>query len=225
MTVLFEKEMENLKKLILTEGSLVEEAIARAIQAFLNRDVEQAQAVIRDDNKLDRMEIDVEEECLKILALHHPVANDLRFVVAVLKINNDLERMGDLAANIAKRADSIARNEPIRLEFDFPGMAVKAQSMVRRSIDALVARDAALARQVCIDDDELDVMRRSLHRIVPARVEQKPEAADLLIEYLAIARHLERLGDMATNVAEDVIYMAEGEIIRHRLHESAPPPR
>lgn len=225
MTVLFEKELENLKKLILTEGSLVEEAIARAIQAFLNRDVEQAQAVIRDDKKLDRMEIDVEEECLKILALHHPVANDLRFVVAVLKINNDLERMGDLAANIAKRADFIARNEPIRLDFNFPGMAAKAQSMVRRSIDALIGRDAALARQVCVDDDELDVMRHSLHQIVPARVEQKPEAADLLIEYLAIARHLERLGDMATNIAEDVIYMAEGEIIRHRLRESAPPPQ
>lgn len=216
MTVFLTKELEALKKMILSEGARVEEAIARAIRAFLERNFEQAEAVIQADAAIDRMEIEVEEECLNILALYQPVANDLRFVVAVLKINNDLERMGDIAANIAKRAARIATRARMDMDFDFAEMAAKAQSMVRRSIDALVNRDVALARQVCADDDELDAMRHDLHERAPHRMEQTPEQADVLLQYLAVARHLERLGDMATNVAEDVIYMVEGEIIRHQ---------
>jgi len=223
MTVVFENEMVTLKKLILAEGALVEKAIYRGIKALLERDNNLAETVIRADLEIDRMEIEVEEECLRILALHHPVAADLRFVVAVLKINNDLERMGDLAANIAKRAYFLSARAPIEVELDFPGMAAKAQSMVKRSIDALVNRNADLARQVCADDDELDAFRREAHRSIPSEIGVIPDQADCYLEYLSVTRHLERLGDMATNVAEDVIYMVEGDIIRHQFKLSQEP--
>lgn len=213
------RQIEQLKKRILYVGSMVEDAIANAITALINRDEVVARRVIAEDDEIDRMEVDVEEECLKILALYQPVAGDLRFVVAVLKINNDLERMGDLAKNIAKRVLSVARSEPIDLPVDFRPLAIKAQQMVKQSLDALVNADPTLAHRVRQADDELDALRRSIHKSILASIREHPERTETLSKLDSVAKHLERLGDMATNVAEDVIYMVEGEIVRHREEE------
>src|SRR4029079_7240719 len=150
------RQIDGLKQKILFVGTLVEEAIAKAISALINRDLNLANVVIEADSEIDRMEVDVEEECLKILALYQPVAADLRFVVAVLKINNDLERMGDLARNIAKRVAFLASHERIDLPGEFRVMASKAQSMVKQSLDALVNSDTTLARKIRDEDDEVD---------------------------------------------------------------------
>lgn len=214
------RQIEALKQKFLFVGTLVEEAIAKAISALVNRDLALANAVIEADEEIDRMEVDVEEEVLKILALYQPVAADLRFVVAVLKINNDLERMGDLAKNIAKRAVFLSKCERVDLPLDFRGMATRAQSMVKMSLDALVTSDATLAQRVRDSDDDVDVMRAMIEKEIEKQIAAHPDRADCLLRLSSVARHLERIADMATNVAEDVIYMVEGEIVRHRTSET-----
>ncbi len=209
------RQIDGLKQKILFVGTLVEEAIAKAISALSSRDRNLANAVIEADAEIDRMEVDVEEEVLKILALYQPVAADLRFVVAVLKINNDLERMGDLAKNVAKRVVFLANCDRFDLPVDFRGMAMLAQSMVKRSLDALVNSDPALAQKVRESDDEVDVMRRVIENQIEEQIATHPERTDCLLRLASVARHLERIADMATNIAEDVIYMVEGEIVRH----------
>jgi phosphate transport system protein len=210
-----QRQIDQLKQKILFVGSMVESAIANAVSALVERDENLAGKVLEEDAEIDRMEVDVEEDCLKILALYQPVAVDLRFVVAVLKINNDLERMGDLAKNIAKRVLYLARVDRVDVPVDFRAMAVRAQDMVKRSLDALVTADSSLAHRVRQDDDELDGMRRMIHEKIRAAVRQHPEQTETLLKLYSVAKHLERLGDMATNVAEDVIYMVEGDIVRH----------
>jgi phosphate transport system protein len=219
MTKHIHRQIDALKQKILYVGTLVEEAIANAISALINRDAVMAQKVIANDAVIDRMEVEVEEECLKILALYQPVANDLRFVVATLKINNDLERMGDLAKNIAKRTSYLAGAESMEVPVDFRGMAMQAQNMVKQSLDALVNADAALARQVRDEDDEVDESRQRIRQQVLAAIRRNPERTEYLLKFNSVSKHLERLADMATNVAEDVIYMVEGEIVRHQAKE------
>jgi phosphate transport system protein len=213
------RQIDNLKQKILYVGTLVEEAIANAISALINRDAALADKIIFNDSVIDRMEVEVEEECLKILALYQPVANDLRFVVATLKINNDLERMGDLAKNVAKRVAFIARAEPIDITIDFRAMANQAQNMVKQSLDALVGGDALLARQVRQEDDEVDKSRQRIRRQVLEGIRRMPERTEFLLKLNSVSKHLERIADMATNIAEDVIYMVEGEIVRHQASE------
>ncbi len=213
------RQIDNLKQRILYVGTLVEEAIANAISALINRDAALADKIIANDAVIDRMEVEVEEECLKILALYQPVANDLRFVVATLKINNDLERMGDLAKNVAKRVAFIARAEPLDVTIDFRGMATQSQQMVKQSLDALVSGDANLARQVRIEDDEVDKSRQRIRRQVLEGIRRMPERTEFLLKLNSVSKHLERIADMATNIAEDVIYMVEGEIVRHQASE------
>jgi phosphate transport system protein len=215
MSVHLRRELEELKRKLVSFGTRVEEALAKSVRAVTRRDTELAQVVAGGDDELDRTELDIEEECLKVLALYQPVAADLRFVVAVLKMNNDLERAGDLAANIAKRAVQLADHPEVPIPFDFDPMARQALSMVKRALDALVNGDAALARQVCADDDMLDEMRRKAQNAILAEIRKAPERAELLIAVMSVYRHLERIGDMATNVAEDVVYMIEGAIFRH----------
>jgi len=210
-----QRQIESLKQQILFVGTLVEEAIAKAISAMINRDRALARTVIEQDDEIDRMEVDVEEEVLKILALYQPVAADLRFVVAVLKINNDLERMGDLAKNIAKRVVFLTGCERIDLPADFRGMAAKAQSMVKQSLDALVNSDTMLARKIRDADDEVDALRRSIQDQIEKQIGLHPERTECLLRLTSVCRHLERLADMACNVAEDVIYMVDGDIVRH----------
>jgi phosphate transport system protein len=221
MAVHLHREIERLKKNILTLGAVVEESVRKAVRAIKTRDAALAQGVIEDDIKIDQMEVEVEEECLKILALYQPVAIDLRFIVAVLKINSDLERIGDLAVNIAERAIFLATWNQDRFVslLDFDEMARKTQSMLKGSLDALVNADTALARQVCLDDDEVDAINREMYIQVEEGIRANPEQMECLIHLLSISRHLERIADHATNIAEDVIYMIEGEIVRHRTED------
>ncbi len=211
-----QREIEKLKKHILALSALIEESLHKAIKSLLERDEKLAQQVIKGDKDIDQMEIDVEEECLKILALHQPVAIDLRFIVAILKINNDLERIGDLAVNIAERVVFLSTKEPVTITFDFPRMVEIAKSMLKQSIDALVNMDTVLAEQVCASDDEIDSLNREMYRQIQDAIRKYPERMECLIHLLAVSRHLERIADHATNIAEDVIYMVEGEIIRHK---------
>jgi phosphate transport system protein len=211
-----ERELEKLKRRIISLGAKVEERLRMAIKAIETRDSNLANQVIKADHEIDEMEVDIEEECLKVLALHQPVAIDLRFIIAVIKINNDLERIGDLAVNIAERAAFLASQRKLDILFDFPGMAEKAQSMVKRSLDALVNMDSRLAWEVCASDDEVDAMNRAMFIQVQNGIRKNTNRMECLIHLLSASRHLERVADHATNIAQDVVYMIEGEIVRHR---------
>jgi phosphate transport system protein len=189
------------------------------VNSIDRRDVALAREVIDSDTEIDHTEISVEEECLKILALHQPVAIDLRFVVSCLKINSDLERIGDLAVNIAERSLFLIRSVRVDIPFDFVGMADKAQSMLKGALDALVNFDPDLARKVCAMDDEVDEINRQMYDLVKDAIRREPESLDSLIHLLSVSRHLERIGDHATNIAEDVIYMLTGEIVRHKSED------
>jgi phosphate transport system protein len=171
---------------------------------------------MESDDQIDDLEVDLEEECLKILALHQPVANDLRFIIAVLKINNDLERIGDLAGNIAERTIALAdEKERIVAPTHFPAMVAGVEEMLKKSLDALVNLDLRLAAQVCRMDDQIDKLHAQTYSLVKQEVRSHPDQLDSLLHYLTISRHLERIADLATNLAEDVIYMIEGDIVRH----------
>ena len=219
MTRHIERQIEHLKERILRVGTLVEEAISRSISAVINRDVPLAQRVMASDEAIDRMEVEVEEECLKILALYQPVAADLRFVVAVLKINNDLERMGDLAKNIAKRVAQLEDAGPLDLPPEIRTMAALAEEMVRECLAAVVDGDPVLARRVREQDDAVDAQRQRVRKRLLEGIKAGPDRVEALLRLNSITKHIERIADMATNVAEDVIYMVEGEIVRHRTDE------
>jgi phosphate transport system protein len=214
-----QKEVENLKSKLLELCAAVEKSLSLAVQSVKDRDAALARGVIDDDVHIDQMEVDVEEECLKILALHQPVAIDLRFIVTALKINNDLERIGDLAVNIAERSEFLASREPITVPFDFEAMAEKTQWMVTESLDSLVDMDCKRAHHVCAADDEVDAFNRKMYKQVEASIVAHPSWARGLLHLLSISRHLERIADHATNIAEDVIYMVEGKIVRHRAED------
>lgn len=219
MTIHFQREMKLLKQKLLTVGAMTEESVKRAVKAVTERDRMLAQQVIEHDEDIDNMEVEVEEDCLKILALHQPVAADLRLVVACLKINNDLERIGDLASNVAERAISLADQPVIDVPFDLHRMDMLVQRMVRDALDALVNLDDDLARQVCADDDAVDALNRQAYSNVRTQILEDPARLNVLVHYMGVSRHMERIADHATNIAEDVIYMIEGEIVRHRTDE------
>lgn len=216
MTRHLDREIEKLKKHILTLAALVEQCVAQAVKSVSERDEELAHKVIDTDEEIDQLEVDTEEDCLKILALYQPVAIDLRFVVSVLKINNDLERVGDLAVNIAERTLAIASRDPIQQPYDLTEMAAKTQTMFRHSLDALMNMDTRLAHQVGACDDEVDMINRQMFTLIQDAIKRNPEQVQLLINYLSVSRNLERIADYATNIAEDVIYMIDGTIIRHK---------
>lgn len=209
------REVDRLKRKLLALSAYVEESVQRAVKSVSERDEKLGQRVIDTDFEIDEMEVDVEEDCLKILALHQPVAIDLRFIIAVLKINNDLERIGDLAVNIAERAVSLSKRDKINSPFDFQTMAERVQKMLQKALDALVNADAKLAREVLVSDDEIDEMNRQMYDSIKMGIRKDPENVDTLIQVLAISRNLERIADHTSNIAEDVIYMVDGDIIRH----------
>lgn len=217
-----QREIEGLKKKILTLSAIVEKSVREAVKAVSERDAAKAVRVIEADHEIDRIEVDVEEECLKILALHQPVAIDLRFLVAVLKINNDLERIGDLAVNIAERAKVLARQGAGPAPFDINTMTEKTQWMLRKSLDALVNMDSAAACEVFREDDAVDNILSAAFEMAKEIIQRDPATVDTAINHLSIARHIERIADLATNIAEDVIYMVEGDIVRHGKHVSYP---
>jgi len=214
-----ETEIVKLKKEILAIGAVVEESLHKAVKALEERDEKLAKTVIDNDVEIDRMEVDMEEECLKVLALYQPVASDLRLIVSILKINSDLERIGDLAVNIAERAAFLSTQEKINLPLDFPLMVEKTKTMLRKSLDALVEGNSSLAHEVCVADDEVDAINRHMYAQIQQAIKEHPEQVERLIHLLSTSRHLERVADHATNVAEDVIYMIEGEIVRHRAED------
>ncbi len=217
MSIHLQKEIEKLKKLIIAEGTVVEESVSMAVASIERRDTDLARKVIEMDEEIDHLEVNLEEEGLKILALYQPVAIDLRFIVAVLKINNELERIGDLSVNIAERALFLSSQPPIDIPFDFETMAGNVRKMLTQSLDALVTMDTALAKHVCESDDRVDEINREMYAQVKKGILQRPERLECLIHFLLVSRHLERIADLATNIAEDVIYMIDGKIVRHQV--------
>jgi phosphate transport system protein len=215
MSIHLQREIEKLKKHLLSLCAVVEDQVQMAVEAFLERDESSALHVQRRDAEVDQREVEVEEDCLKMLALYQPVANDLRLIVAVLKINNDLEQIGDLAVNIARKAAATAET-PLDVSFDISGMWEKVQAMLRDSLDALVSMNVELAEAVYVRDDEVDGMKREMRAKIEATSRRQPELLGRLLKFLAVARNLERIADYSVNIAEDVIYMVNGTIVRHR---------
>ncbi len=215
MTLHLERELTSLKKQIVTLGTIVEESLFDASKAVSERNTFLAKKVIDGDSTINNKEVEIEEECLKVLALHQPVAIDLRFIVATLKINNDLERIGDLAANIAARAMKLTKLPSTEMIFDIDRMTETTQSMLKQSLDALVEMNLELARGVLPLDDEVDDMNRKNYKLGQEKIKASPEYTSQILAMLSVSRNLERIGDLATNIAEDIIYMISGDIVRH----------
>lgn len=214
--MLLHKEIQRLKQHLLTLGTIVEDRVTSAVKAVDKRDLELAARVIDGDEEIDAMEVDLEEECLKVLALHQPVAIDLRVIIAVLKINSDLERIGDLAVDIAERGKYFATHREIEFPFDFPAMSGKVHKMLQNSLDALVNLDVELAKTVCAADDVVDDLHRNMYQQIEDAIKIQPHYTEQLLNYMSVSRYLERIADHATNIAEDVMYLASGDIVRHK---------
>jgi len=213
------REIAVLKKEILALGAAAEEILYKAMKSLEERDRVLAEKVMKEDADIDQMEVEIEEDCLKVLALHQPVAGDLRLIIAILKINNDLERVGDLAVNIAERAAFLATREKVEIPPDFMKMSELSRDMLKKSLDSLVMEDSALAHKVCGMDDVVDAINREMYIFIQNEIKKDPSKMEALIHLLSVSRHLERVADLATNVAEDVIYMIDGEIVRHKVED------
>ncbi|NCQ34932.1 phosphate signaling complex protein PhoU [bacterium] len=220
MKIHLQKEIDQLKKRLFHLSSLVEENLEQAIRAVVQGDRDLARTVRKGDHEIDLLEVAVEEDCLKILALHQPVAVDLRFLIAVLKMNNDLERIGDLAVNIA-RGKGCHRGRPLppALGEAFRELGLLARTMLRDSLDALMNLDAAKAHSILVADDEVDAKYHELSHKLSGSIADDPEEAETMVCWLLAAKSVERVADLATNIAEDTIYTIEGKIIRHRSTE------
>jgi phosphate transport system protein len=213
----FHEELEALKQTLLAMGGLVEDQIRRAMRALLERDDVIAQEVIDRDRQVNTYDIEVDEQCVNLLALHQPAAGDLRFITTAMKIVTDLERIGDQAVNIAQRALELNREPQLKPYIDLPRMADRAQRMVKESLDAFVARDTALARQVCGEDAEVDALKEQIFRELLTYMMEDPRTVSRAIRVILISRFMERVADHATNIAEMVIYLVEGKMVRHTL--------
>ena len=211
----FQRELDRIKKMILSMGAMVEERFNNMVTAIESFDMDIAEQIIKSDYEIDEMDVEIEEECLKIIALHQPVAVDLRFLAAVLKINKELERIGDEAVNVAQRIQTITKKRKTDFVFDYSLMAEKAQAMLKMSLDALVNLDVDGALKVLTMDDRVDEIKNDAYRLIKDAIRNTPDHVEYLINLLLISRHLERMADHATNIAEEVIYMVEGEIVRH----------
>ena len=221
MRVHLQREVEKLKRQILALSAEVEDSVRAAVRAVEERDATLAQSVINRETATNTMEVDVEEECLKILALHQPVATDLRYIIAVLKINHDLERIGDLAVHIAERGLFLCGQPQIEGPLRLGEMADKAQVMLKRVLDAFVNLSDKAAWNVCAADHEVDDLNREIFQYIKEAVRKNPDSFEIMLQVLHIARHLERIADHVTNIAEDLIYMIEGRIVRHAPEVSA----
>tara|TARA_B100001057_G_scaffold76937_1_gene71691 strand:- start:2655 stop:3311 length:657 start_codon:yes stop_codon:yes gene_type:complete len=216
MSLHLHRDLDKLKKEMLRLGNMVELAINNAFLALNNRDSSYVEEVLTNEEQINEMEVQIEEECLKILALHQPVAVDLRFLVVVLKVNNDLERMGDIAKNIAERAKDLMESDVIPdLSQPMQGLPDLVRTMVRSSLDSLVKLDDQLARKIIEMDDQVDQINRDMYAIVKSLVAEQPAVAGSAINLLSCSRNMERIGDLATNIAEDVIFVVDGKVVRH----------
>ena len=207
-----EEELKATKEKILRMGALVEEQIRNAIKSLMERDSNLARRVIADDHRVNALDVEVDEDCLHFIALHQPMAKDLRFITTAMKIATELERMSDLAENISERAIELNEEPHSQLNMDIPRMAGHAQRMVKEALDAFVNQDAKLARKVCADDDFIDDL---MHHVFRDMLTKDPNTISRAVRMTFIAKYLERIADHATNVAELVVYLVEGKIIRH----------
>jgi len=215
MNIQLQKEIEKLNRQILALSAKVENDLRLAVRAADNQDEKLAQEVVNREALTNTMEVNVEEECLKILALHQPVASDLRYIVAVLKINQDLERIGDLAVHIAERAVFLCSQPRVAIPVRLEQMATMTEELLKKVLDAFVNLDENAAREVCAADNDVDNMNQEIFQQVKEAIIKNPQMFEPLLQIMHIARHLERIADHATNIAEDLIYLIEGRIVRH----------
>ena len=211
----FQEELERLKARLLEMGGLAEEQVRLAVQGLVQRDRALIARVLTSDHPINSLHIEIDSRCFTLIALHQPMAVDLRSIVAAVKINTDLERVGDLAINIAEAALRYANHPPVKRLIDIPNMATIAQTMLRDALDAFVKRDTALAQQVLSADDQLDALKTQIFRELLTYMLQDPTTIEPALDLILISRHLERIGDHATNVAEDVIFMVSARDVRH----------
>jgi phosphate transport system protein len=216
----FDDELKELKKQLLRMGALVEETISYSVKVLVERKGELAAEVLKREEVINKLEIEIDELALRLLALHQPLAIDLRFITSAMKINNELERIADQAVNILERAQEIIKQPLLKPLIDIPRMAALAQKMVKDSIDALVNKDEALARDVCERDDEIDDLNNQIFRELLTYMMQDAKTITRAVELILVGRHLERIADHATNIAEDVIYFVKGKTIKHRIEET-----
>lgn len=209
------REIDLLKKMFIDLGVLVEDRLRKACIILETNDNDLAEEIIRTDNEIDHMEVQIEEECLKVLALHQPVASDLRLIVAIIKINNELERVGDMAVGIARRVQIIHKKGSTSFAVDYVPMAVKVLGMIKMSLDALVTENADFARRIFIEDEEVDAFHNKAYKAMVEELDADTGHAAALLNMYLLSRHLERIGDRACNIAEEVIYLVEGDIIRN----------
>ena len=212
----FDQELKHLNEKLFEMARLVEEAIGRAVKALVDREPKIAEEVIRADTTINFLEIEIDELCLKLLALQQPLAVDLRFIASALKINNDLERIGDQAVNIAERTLDLLKQPLLKPLIDIPRMATLAQKMVKDSLDAFVNRDTKLARDVCERDDEVDDLNDQIFRELLTYMMQDPKTISRAVDLILVGRHLERIADLATNICEDVV---DGKMIKHHVED------
>ena len=222
MSLHLQRDLDELKRDVLHLGSLVETALGNASIVLRDRRVELAQAVYADESAINEKEVQIEESCLKILALHQPVAIDLRFIVVVLKVNNDLERIGDLAENLTARAVYLAEREPMPEPMaTINAMFVTIRSMLKDSLDSLVKLDVDLARKVIEQDDGVDQINRQMYEDFRQMMAKDASMIEQATSWLSCSRYLERIADLATNISEDVVFMVEGEVVRHQTQETS----
>ena len=215
----FIEELDDLQKELLAMAGLVELAVHESVLSVTRRDPERAQRVLMNEARINQMEIRIDEMATRLLALHQPMARDLRFLTAAIKINNDLERMGDLAVNIVERSLSLISQPPVKPMIDIPRMAQLTESMVRNSLDSFVKHDAELARGVLVSDDAVDNLRDSITKELIGFMEKDPSTVSRALDLILVARNLERIADHATNIAEDVLFLIQGVDVRHHAEE------
>lgn len=218
-----DQELADLKTQLLRMGALVEEQIERAIKALIERDANLASQVIERDKQVNRFDVEIDETCIRLLALQAPAAGDLRFVTTAMKISTELERMSDLAENICERVIELNEEPQLKPYMDLPRMAAWTMTMVREALDAFVRQDAALARKVCADDDFVDDLTHQLFRELVSFMLENPSTITRAIRLTFIGKYIERIADHATNIGELVIYMVEGKIVRHMTPPAAQP--
>jgi phosphate transport system protein len=216
----FDEQIAQLQQELLLMSGRAEAIIRKAVESLMRRDPALADEVIADDRVIDRMEIDIEEHCVQLLALQQPLASDLRLITSALKISNDLERVGDHAVNIAECARRLAAKAPVRPLADLPELAEKSIAMLRDALDTFVRRDAEGARKLVRRDDEVDALHRQLFAELMSRMIADPQQVERSMTLVLVGRNLERIGDLATNVAEEVVFIAEARIIKHHADES-----
>ncbi len=219
----FDEELKNLKQILLQMGDTAQEMIGLAIKSLVERKESHATEVFALEEKVNRMEIEIEDAVLKLLALRQPAARDLRLLTAVLKINNDLERVADQAVNISEISIFLLKEPPLKPLIDIPHMATLAQRMIKNSLDAFVHHDPQLAKEVCRDDDEVDRINDQIFRELLTYMMEDASSITRAVDLILVSRNLERIADHATNISEDVIFIEEGKNIKHHFHDEAAP--